>query len=71
MKKIRAIYIGDVKHNQCPVFELNKETGLFEMLEDNSFKYEKVCVKEDTDFLLFEVENDVVVKLSPEARSVI
>jgi hypothetical protein len=27
MKKIRAIYIGDVRFEQCPVFELNVETN--------------------------------------------
>jgi len=60
MKKIRAIYIGDVKHNQCPVFEL-KENGWFEMLGDNELRYEKeVCFDEDSDFLIFEVEKDNV-----------
>lgn len=58
MKKVRAVYTGDVKHNQCPVFELNKETGWFEMLNDPSFRYEKECVYEDSTFLVFEVEND-------------
>lgn len=58
MKKIRAIYIGDVRFEQCPVFELNKETNYFEMLIDKEFKYEKECVEEDNDFLVFEVEND-------------
>lgn len=57
MKKVRAIYTGDIKHNQCPVFELSRETGWFEMLEDKSFRYEKECVYEDPTFLVFEVEN--------------
>jgi hypothetical protein len=60
LKKIRAIYIGDVKHNQCSVFELNKETGYFEMLNDTSFRYEKECVCENPAFLVFEVESDDV-----------
>ncbi|MBU3114542.1 hypothetical protein [Clostridium lacusfryxellense] len=60
MKKIRAIYIGDVKYNQCPVFEL-KENGWFEMLGDNELRYEKEeCFDEDSDFIIFEVENDDV-----------
>lgn len=60
MKKIRAIYIGDVKHNQCPVFEL-KENGWFEMLGDNELRYEKEeCFDKDSNFLIFEVENDDV-----------
>jgi len=60
MKKIRAIFIGDVRFHKCSVFELNIETGWFEMLEDISFRYEKKCVYEDSDFLIFEVENDNV-----------
>lgn len=58
MKKIRAIYIGDVRFDQCPVFELNKGTGYFEMLIDRACIYEKECVYEDHDFIVFEVEND-------------
>lgn len=60
MKKIRAIYIGDIRFDQCPVFELNEETSYFEMLIDKEFRYEKECVEEDNDFLIFEVENDEV-----------
>ncbi|TKI47878.1 hypothetical protein [Lysinibacillus tabacifolii] len=59
MKKIRAIYIGDVRFDQCPVFELNVETNYFEMLIDKEFRYEKEVVEEDHDFLVFEIENDV------------
>ncbi len=63
IKKIRAIYIGDVKHNQCPVFEL-KENGWFEMLEDNELRYRKEeCFDEDSNFLIFEVENNEVILL--------
>ena len=59
MKKIRAIFIGDVRFDQCPVFELNVETNYFEMLIDKEFRYEKEVVEEDNDFLVFEIENDV------------
>ncbi len=59
MKKIRAIFIGDVRFDQCPVFELNVETNYFEMLIDKELRYEKEVVEEDTDFLVFEIENDV------------
>lgn len=59
MKKIRAIYIGDVRFNECPVFELNDETGWFIMLKDNEIRYEKDCVYEDDDFLVFSVDNDL------------
>lgn len=59
--KIRAIYIGDVRFNQCPVFELNMDTNYFEMLTDKEFRYEKEVVEEDDDdeFLVFIVENDI------------
>ena len=63
MKKIRAIYIGDIRYSECPVFELNEETGWFEMLIDREFKYLKECVYEDKDFILFAVENDEVKTL--------
>lgn len=55
MKKIRAIYIGDVRFNNCPVFEL-KENGWFEMLEDFEFRYEKEVVEEDYNWLIFEFD---------------
>jgi uncharacterized protein YlaN (UPF0358 family) len=58
MKKLRAIYIGDVRFEECPVFELNKETDHFEMLKDKDFRYPRECVEEDKDFLIFEVEKD-------------
>lgn len=58
MKKIRAIFIGDVRFDQCPVFELNNETNYFEMLIDKEMRYEKEVVEEDADFLTFEIEKD-------------
>lgn len=59
MKKVRAIFIGDVRFDQCPVFELNNETNYFEMLVDKEMRYEKDVVEEDDDFLIFEVENEL------------
>lgn len=59
MKKIRAIFIGDVRYDQCSVFELNNETNYFEMLIDKEMKYEKEVVEEDDDFLIFEIEKDI------------
>ena len=59
MKKIRAIFIGDVRFDQCPVFELNPDTNYFEMLIDKEFRYAKELVEEDDDFLVFVVENDL------------
>ncbi|MGG0668656.1 hypothetical protein [Sporosarcina koreensis] len=59
MKKTRAIFIGDVRFDQCPVFELNSETNYFEMIIDKEFRYLKEVVEEDNDFLVFEIENDI------------
>ncbi|MFD1928921.1 hypothetical protein ACFSFY_12840 [Sporosarcina siberiensis] len=59
MKKVRAIFIGDVRYDQCPVFELNNETDYFEMIIDKEVRYEKVVVEEDDDFLIFEIEKDI------------
>ncbi len=59
MKKIRAIFIGDVRFDQCPVFELNNETNYFEMLIDKEMRYEKEVVEEDDDFLIFEIVKDI------------
>ena len=53
--KIRAIYIGDVRFDNCPVFELNTETNQFVMLSDNDFKYDDLAVYDDKDFLVFEI----------------
>lgn len=61
MSKIRAVYIGDVRFDQCPVFELNPETDYFEMLIDREFRYEKEVVEEDNDFLIFKIEDDKAI----------
>lgn len=54
------MYIGDIRFDQCPVFERNEETNYFEMLVDKEFSYEKEVVENDDEFLLFEVENAIV-----------
>ncbi|MDW0109528.1 hypothetical protein [Sporosarcina aquimarina] len=59
LKKIRAIFIGDVRFDQCPVFELNNETNYFEMILDKEIRYEKAVVEEDDDFLIFEIEENI------------
>ena len=58
MKKLRAIYIGDVRFDTCPVFELNHRTDNFEMLKDTEFAYSREAVYSDPDFILFEIEDD-------------
>lgn len=60
MKKLRAMYTGDVRFNECPVFELNEDNGYFEMISDHEFRYEKSTVFEDNDFIIFSIEDDTV-----------
>lgn len=55
MVKKRAVYIGDVKFMSCPVFELT-DSGWYEMLEYDEFRYEKSAVENDTNWLIFEVD---------------
>ena len=40
--KVRAIFIGDVRFDQCPAFELNTEMNYFEMIIDKEIKYENI-----------------------------
>lgn len=61
-KKIRAIYIGDLRFDNCPVFELNVETHMFVMISDigkdlecGPTQYEDLYVYADENFLIFEV----------------
>jgi len=65
----RAIYIGDVRFNECNVFELNYDTNNYEMLNDKEFRYTKEVVENDNEWLVFEVtrgkkEIDVIAKLA-------
>lgn len=58
MNKIRAIYVGDVRFNNCPVFELNVDSNQFVMLSDDMFRYDKELVMEDEDFYVFNITED-------------
>lgn len=68
-KEIRAIYIGDIGFDTCPVFRLNTKTNKFEMLIDIDFQYDAVLVYEDKDFLIFELEEESLVN-DEEGRKV-
>jgi hypothetical protein len=56
MIKQRAIFIGDVRFDKCPVFELNEKTGYYEMLKEPDFRYTKDIMLDDGDWLFFEVD---------------
>lgn len=59
-KKLRAVYSGDVRFDVCPVFELNEATGYYECLQDRQFRHSVDCVYGDTDFIIFEIKDDLV-----------
>lgn len=58
MKKYRAIYIGDMRFNECNVFELDKEADDFVMINDTEIRYSIKAVMGDTDFLVFSISDD-------------
>lgn len=57
MYTIRALYIGDVRYSESPVFEFNKEEGVFEMLGDKEFRYPVEDILEDDDWMVFEIRH--------------
>ena len=61
MKTItRAIYIGDIRFDDCPVFELDEEDGYFKILGDPEFQYPKEVVEADKNFIRFSLnENEI------------
>ncbi|MEK4627744.1 hypothetical protein MKZ17_06000 [Solibacillus sp. FSL R7-0682] len=66
MKKIRAIFIGDVRFDECPVFELNIESNYFEMIIDKEIRYKKEVVIKDDDFIIFNVEDDIATVIKKQ-----
>lgn len=58
MNKYRAIYIGDVRFNECNVFELDREADDFVMINDTEIRYSTEAVMEDPDFLVFTISGD-------------
>ncbi|MDK2600793.1 hypothetical protein QO179_25175 [Bacillus stercoris] len=60
---LRAIFIGDVRDNQCNVFEYNQETKHFEMINDPDFSYPFDAVMLDPEFIIFAVEGESCYRL--------
>ena len=67
--KLRAIFIGDVRFSECPVFEYTATTNQYVMLSDRMIAYDKEVVERDEDFLLFRVEADVATLLTKASSS--
>ena len=57
MRTIRALYIGDMRYSESPVFELNKEDGVFEMVIDKDCRYSVEDILGDDDWLVFEIRH--------------
>lgn len=70
MKKdttIRALFIGDVRFDSCPMFELNTKTMYFEMISDPECAYSTDIILDDPDFILFIIVWDHAKKLPKTA----
>lgn len=67
--KLRAIFIGDVRFTECPVFEYTATTNQYEMLSDRAVAYDREVVEQDEDFLLFQIEADVATLLTKASDS--
>ena len=58
MVKKRAVYIGETRYKQCPVFELDKIDKKFKMIDDIDFVYDVEAILCDSDWLVFRIEYD-------------
>lgn len=56
MYKIRAIYVGDVKHSKCYVFEFNEKKERFEMIANRELSYSIKDIVMNDDWKIFKVE---------------
>ena len=56
--KIRAIYLPDIAFNDTKniIFEFNKDTNSFILIGDESYRYDKECIIEDSNWILFETQ---------------
>ncbi len=64
--KVRAIFKGDIRFDECAIFELNEKTNRFVMIKDKEFEYEKDIVLNDPNFLVFNVVDDEVSLVKEE-----
>ncbi|MEN2766089.1 hypothetical protein [Ornithinibacillus xuwenensis] len=68
---IRAIYIGDVRYNECNVFEYDNQTKMFQMINDKDIAYSFEVVMEDEDFIIFLTNGDVVYQMDTKNKAII
>ncbi|WP_026907169.1 hypothetical protein [Paucisalibacillus globulus] len=66
---IRAIYTGDVRFNECNVFEYDNQTKMFQMINDKEIAYSFETVMEDEDFIIFLTNGDVVYQMDTKNRA--
>ena len=65
---IRAIYIGDVRFNECNVFEYNGETKMFHMINDKEISYPFEVVMSDKDFIVFITDGESAFQVEVKNR---
>ena len=57
--EVRAIYTGDIAYKSVPVFKLNFDTLVFEMVEDKDFQYDLDVILEDNEkWLVFALRGE-------------
>ena len=63
---LKAIYIGDVRFDECNVFEYDNDTKKFHMI---NVSYDFEAVMSDTDFILFAADGENTFQLEVKNRS--
>ncbi|MEK4029289.1 MULTISPECIES: hypothetical protein [Bacillaceae] len=66
---IRAIYTGDVRYNECNVFEYDNETKMFHMINDKEISYHFDVVMNDKDFIVFVTDGETAYQVEIKNRN--
>lgn len=65
---IRAIYVGDVRFNECNVFEYDTKTKSFHMINDEEVCYSFESVMNNKDFIIFVSNGDIAFQVEVKNR---
>ncbi|WP_050183901.1 hypothetical protein [Domibacillus robiginosus] len=66
---LRAIYIGDIRFNECNVFEYDNDTKKFHMVNDREISYDFEVVMGDADFIIFATNGEIAFQLEVKNRN--
>jgi hypothetical protein len=66
---LRAIFVGDVRFNECNVFEYNSESKQFHMINDTEINYSFEAVMSDSDFIKFVTDGDIVFQVETKTKN--